>query len=141
MGPRKTSVEAYRKIKQDGLLSQRKEQVYELVYEHGPISGNELIYYADKKYRFINSGIFVTRLSELERVGAIEVVGEKIDPKTGRQVLLWDVTGKLPHVPKPKSRLEKLKERKDKIVMTLSQLEKQIKVEERIKMLKDRDKS
>jgi hypothetical protein len=36
------------------------------------------------------------RFAELERVGVIAVVGEKDCSVTGRNVLLWDVTEKLP---------------------------------------------
>lgn len=39
---RDTSREAYNKIKEMGLLSQRRWEVYDILYSHGPMTGGEI---------------------------------------------------------------------------------------------------
>jgi hypothetical protein len=102
MTKRRTSIEAYQAILSEGLLSRLRWFVYDLLYHHGPMTGNQLI---DRVKTRKNTGAFNTRLSELRDLGVVYEVGEVKDPITGRQVILWDVTEKLPKkVEKPKKR-------------------------------------
>lgn len=90
---RRTSIEAYRKIESQGLLSKRRLEVYQYVYNHGPVIAKEAwLAIAPNS----NSGVITTRFSELQRAGVLEPVGETIDERTGMIAILWDVTDQLP---------------------------------------------
>jgi hypothetical protein len=90
---RKTSVDCYRIIKENGLLSQRRFQVYNYLFEHGPATQRTAIKSLTGDQR---GGSITSRFSELERLGVIETCGTVVDPDTEMRVLLWDVTNKLP---------------------------------------------
>lgn len=89
---RQTSIEAYNTIKENGLLSKRRWEVYQTLYEHGPLSQVETSFSLRGK---LDWGIN-PRFSELKKMGLIIEVGKTIDPRTGQTVLLWDVTSNLP---------------------------------------------
>lgn len=98
---RQTSVETYRLIESDGLLSKRRFEVYSILFNSGPLTAHEIVATARKQYPLANQTGFNARLSELEKLGVVETVGEKNNPVSGHKNLLWDVTDKLP------SKLEK----------------------------------
>ncbi len=100
---RETSRMAYNFIKERGLLSKRRFQVYELVYTFGPLTMNQLLEKANMMYGNKNSGVYSTRLSELRDVGCLQELGTTICPISKRKVILWDVTEKLPQKKKEKS--------------------------------------
>lgn len=89
---RKTSIDVYHKIKENGLLSKMRWEVYDCLYQHGPLSQNETSY---KLRGRLDWGIN-PRFSELEKMGAIEAVGERSDRYTNNNVLIWDVTDSIP---------------------------------------------
>lgn len=99
---RQTSIEAYHQIIENGLLGKRQFQVYEILYLHGPLTYNEVY----EKIKSLNGGgwmgINSSRLSELRNSGAIDEVGTKRDPFSGMEVILWDVTDKIPLKPEKK---------------------------------------
>ena len=103
---RRTSIDAYNTIKENGLLSQRRLQVYEFVFKNGPCTARQ----ATKAMirQGLNSGSVSTRFSELRNVGVLEEVGETTDEETNQTVILWDVTDNLP------IKFEKSKKRKCK---------------------------
>lgn len=112
---RETSIEVYNKIKDDGLLSRRRFEVYEILFKHGPLTGNEIVRVARRKYPDANQTGFNARLSELKRMEVIVEVGEKPDDVSGYRCYLWDVTNKIPKdLPKIKrmsrAHLEKCRE-------------------------------
>lgn len=92
---RQTSINAYLEIKEKGLLSKRRWQVYEVLYQHGPLTGREVNKILATA-RGNNSSTFIGRLSELRDLGIVYECGEKFDSETNQTVLLWDVTDKLP---------------------------------------------
>lgn len=95
---RDTSIEAYNKIKRDGLLSERRWQVYDILYEIGPATGGEIFRHMKKKYGPTiptNSNV-TTRLGELRHFGVAMEIGKRKCTMTGQMVILWDVTSKLP---------------------------------------------
>ncbi len=90
---RRTSIEAYRTIESEGLLSKRRWEVYQYVYHNGPVIAKEAwLAIAPNS----NSGVITTRFSELLRAGVLEPIGERIDDRTGMVAILWDVTDRLP---------------------------------------------
>ena len=90
---RQTSIQAFYKVKESGILSKLRLKVYEIVCYHGPLTANEMRKYADSE---ANSGVFSTRLSELQRMGAVETVGKRPCNTTGHVALVWDITGDMP---------------------------------------------
>jgi hypothetical protein len=100
---RETSIEAYRTIKENGLLSRRRWQVYECLFEYGPLTRNEISKYLSKNLIKINSNLVSSRLVELREMGVIVEIKERICSITGMTVIEWDVTKKLPaKIKKPK---------------------------------------
>lgn len=89
-----TSIQAYNEIKENGLLSIRQFQVYHILVCHGPLSGGEIWHNYLKEEAQIDS--IRPRLAELERLGVITAIGEKVSPITGKTVILWNSTGNIP---------------------------------------------
>jgi len=90
-----TSRNAYARIKAEGLLSKMQFLVYEYVHAAcRPCTGAELEVYL----REVHGGLrhYHQRLSELERVGVIEKVGERKCSVTGFVAYEWAVTGRVP---------------------------------------------
>jgi hypothetical protein len=90
---RKTSLEAYATIRDNGLLSKRRFEVYEYLYQYGPLTIADLCARFQKHHY---NGSFAGRISELAEMGVIEAVGEKVNDYSGMKAILWDVTDALP---------------------------------------------
>jgi hypothetical protein len=101
---RETSIEAYKKIKEDGLLSRRRWQVYDFVFYNGPCTSREA-YKKLCKGNDINPSSYLSRFSELRDAGVLSEIGKKFDHETGNTVILWDVTSKLPIKLEPKIKI------------------------------------
>ena len=105
---RQTSIDAYNQIKAEGLLSKRRFEVYQILAHNGPMTAHEVVSIARDKYPYANQTGFNARLSELQTLGCIKTVGEKINPISGKFNTLWETTDGLPVEPKKKvSKLEK----------------------------------
>jgi hypothetical protein len=95
MSIRQTSIDCYNQIKAEGLLSKRRLEVYEALYKNAPCTTNEAlkdIFISDGNYRS-NEG---SRTTELRDLGVIYERGIKKCSITGRNVIEWDLTDKLP---------------------------------------------
>lgn len=92
---RQTSLEAYNTIKENGLLSGRRLEVYSALYEYGPCTGTELFYKMNKSRNPSHSNI-TTRLGELRDMGVVKEVEERACNITGMKVIVWDCTSNLP---------------------------------------------
>lgn len=92
---RQTSLEAYRHIESEGLLSRVRFEVYSILFHHGPLTMAD-IHKRLSKGRSVSGGTYTSRLSELERMGVIREVKRVKCPITGRTATLWDVTSSLP---------------------------------------------
>lgn len=93
---RETSIEAYNQIKAEGLLSERRFQVYQILFKYGPISSGQMVEIAKKHKKLCHTGSFQGRLSELRDIGVVAEVKKGPCPITGRNVIFWDVTKRLP---------------------------------------------
>lgn len=89
MGVRKTSKKAYELVLHSGLLGKRQKQAYHVLYECGPLTGNEL----SEKMGMYGQW---KRCSELKKRGLAEEVGERKCSITGMNCITWDVTDLLP---------------------------------------------
>ena len=104
MNIRQTSIECFNKIKQEGLLSKRRLEVYEALYTSAPCTSSEAIRNAKTTF-----GVFgvSSRFTELRDLGVIYEKGEKQCTITGRNVIEWDLTDKLPVNFKNKNKTKK----------------------------------
>jgi hypothetical protein len=90
MNTRQTSIDCYNQIKQEGLLSKRRLQVYESIYNSAPCTASEV--FKDKNLKTNQSG----RFTELRDLGVIYEKGERLCSITGMNVIEWDLTDRLP---------------------------------------------
>ncbi len=103
---RQTSIQTYHKIMDDGLLSLRRGEVYEVLFRIGPATASEVFNEYLKTYgKRISTNGSGSRLSELRDCGVVQELGTKACSITGHNVILWDVTDQLPVKPK-KSKTE-----------------------------------
>ena len=104
MNIRQTSIDCYNEIKQQGLLSKRRLEVYEALYTSAPCTSSEAIRNAKTTF-----GVFgvSSRFTELRNLGVIYEKGEKQCTITGRNVIEWDLTDKLPINFKNKNKTKK----------------------------------
>lgn len=89
---RQTSIDAYREIRDSGLLSKRRWETYDDLFHHGPSTSRD----AEDRTGDRNAH---RRLLDLVEWGVAERVGETTCRKTGHQVTLWDVNANLPRPP------------------------------------------
>jgi hypothetical protein len=92
---RQTSIDVYRQIEAEGLLSRLRWEVYKVLFEKGPLSQTDSYLHLTKSTKK-GPQSYAPRFAELKNLGVIEEVGEKICSTTGRNVLIWDVTDRLP---------------------------------------------
>lgn len=91
MGTRQTSINCYNQIKAEGLLSKRRFEVYEAIYNSAPCTTNEAL----KNIQSGSHGVG-SRTTELRELGVIYEKGVRECRVTGRKVIEWDLTNKLP---------------------------------------------
>lgn len=89
---RQTSIDVYHQIQAEGLLSRRRFETYECLFNNGPLTAME----TGRRIDGVLDHSISPRFAELKRLGVIQEVGEKLCSITGRNVLLWDVTDRLP---------------------------------------------
>ena len=93
MKTRQTSIDCFNQIKQEGLLSKRRLEVYEALLSSAPCTSSEAIRNAKTTF-----GVFgvSSRFTELRDLGVIYEKGEKECSITGRNVIEWHLTDRLP---------------------------------------------
>ena len=91
MSIRQTSIDCYNQIKADGLLSKRRLEVYEAILKNAPCTSNEAL-----KDIYSGSHGVGSRTTELRDLGVIYEKGIKKCSVTGRNVIEWDLTDKIP---------------------------------------------
>ncbi len=95
---RETSVEAYRTAMESGHIGKRQKQVYDILYNNGPLTANEtyniLAEQMGGALRFDSNTR--ARFTELRTMGLIREVSKVKDPITNMNVIQWDVTAKVP---------------------------------------------
>jgi hypothetical protein len=97
MKTRQTSIDCYRKIKSEGLLSKRRLQVFEILLENGCLTGTEIsILFKQKHFSSNHSEGIRNRITELFDRGVVYEKGIVECKSTGRKVIQWDLTDKLP---------------------------------------------
>ena len=94
MKTRQTSIECYNKIKEQGLLSNMRFKVYEAILKKAPCTSGEAFATMTTKENQISQSR--ARFTELRELGVIYEKGEKKCSITGRNVIEWDLTDRLP---------------------------------------------
>jgi hypothetical protein len=88
---RQTSIDSYNQIRSGNLLSRRRFEVYEAIYKNAPCTTNEAL-----KDVYSGSHGVGSRTTELRELGVIYEKSERKCRVTGRFVIEWDLTDKLP---------------------------------------------
>lgn len=91
MTTRQTSIDCYNEIKAEGLLSTRRLEVYEAIFKNAPCTTNEAL----KDVHSGSHGVG-SRTSELRDAGVIYEKSVRPCRITGRNVIEWDLTDRLP---------------------------------------------
>lgn len=109
---RNTSIDVYNKIKDNGLLSKRRLEVYDVVFNNGPLTSAEAFHIMVNTQ--VTPGAFIpqlrARFTELREMGCLSELGTKKCTVSGNESILWDVTCDLPrYLPKVLSKKEKKK--------------------------------
>jgi len=111
-----TSKIAYKTIIENGLLSKRRLEVYQILLKYGPLTAHEIVEKARTKYPSANQTGFNARLSELREMGVVEKDGEKLNKISGHNNIIWKLNDKLPKkLENKKSKDKIIKELKEKI--------------------------
>lgn len=119
MKPRDTSIAVYLRIKSEGLLSKLRQIVYDILFEFGPLTAEEV----RVRTHGVKQVSVSPRMSELVERKVVAEVGRKICSVTGNEAILWDVTSNLPEKPEPKiTQNQKLKARVKELEEELEQL-------------------
>lgn len=131
MSIRQTSIDCYNNIKANGLLSKRRLEVLETILQSAPCTSSEAIRNAK-----VTFGVFgvSSRFTELRDLGVIYEKGIKKCTVTGRNVIEWDLTDKLPL--KEKAPVVSKKQKIEEILNDISGFGKMLSNEEDKKVLR-----
>ena len=94
MFTRQTSIDCYNEIKANGLLSKKRFEVYQALYNLAPCTSAEALSTMLSKNSAITSSR--ARFTELRELGVIYEKGTKKCSITGRNAIEWDLTDNLP---------------------------------------------
>lgn len=92
---RETSRQAYNEIVENGLLSERKMQVYKTLFFNPGITQNEC-HAVISEFNKITKQSIGPRFAELLRIGVIKECGKRVCSITGKTCLIWRTTKNLP---------------------------------------------
>ena len=93
MKTRQTSIDCYNEIRANGLLSKRRFETFEAIMKIAPCTASEV----QQSINFNDGGRdCMKRISELRDRGVIYEVRTRACNVTGRNVIEWDLTDRLP---------------------------------------------
>ena len=93
MNARQTSIDCYNEIKNSGLLSKRRFETFEAIMKIAPCTASEV----QKSIIYNNGGRdCMKRISELRDRGVIYEKDVRPCKVTGKNVIEWDLTDRLP---------------------------------------------
>jgi len=93
--PRQTSKDAYKAIVIDGGLNGMQAETYGILYDFGPMT-QAMAVKIWRKRTGSESSAPQKRFQELKKMGVIQEVGVEACAVSGRKVIWWDVTARLP---------------------------------------------
>lgn len=97
MGARQTSIDCFNQIKAEGLLSKLRLSTYNAMLYSSPCTAGELQSYIDKNQIKVKHAWKL--LSQLRDLGVVYEKSERKCNVTGRVVIEWDLTDRLPIKP------------------------------------------
>lgn len=95
MNTRKTSIDCYHQIKNEGLLSNKRQFIYEHLFENTPCTSLEAMQGVINKANVFPTA-FRARFTELRQLGVIYEKRIKKCSISGRNAIEWDLTNNLP---------------------------------------------
>jgi hypothetical protein len=98
MARRMTSSEAYRKIRQNGLLAQHHFAVYETLARGGPLTAGEVYLSLEQTHPglIVNRNLAAARITELKNMGVVCEEDTRTCRYSGKNCIVWTTTPKLP---------------------------------------------
>lgn len=103
---KETSIQAFQEIKTSGVLSKQQELVFEILSRHEAdrkykkiplgLTGGEIRHFAEIMFMNQNTESLPKRLSELERLGVVDVVGVRKCRVKGTNCCEWAINGGKP---------------------------------------------
>ena len=116
---RQTSIEAYRTIQDEGLLTKSRLVIYKNLFVRGPCTASQL----HQSLGWRVKGSISARLTELVQMGVVTEVTEAKCPISNQTVIFFDVTDKLPvKMKKDKTlTLRQAKQRMDRALLLLEE--------------------
>jgi hypothetical protein len=93
---RQTSIDCFNQIKKEGLLSKMRFHVYESIFLKSKQTAGELSEFLNLTGIKIRHGSVNGRLTELRDLGVIYEKDVRACKVTGRNVIEWDLTNRLP---------------------------------------------
>jgi hypothetical protein len=123
MKTRQTSIDCYNQIKAEGSLSKRRLEVYEAIYNLAPCTSSEAMSGRLNSINVLSQSR--VRFTELRELGVIYEKRVRKCSVTGRNVIEWDLTDRLPIVIKKSTDTKKneLQILKEKLVIAKTSLE------------------
>lgn len=116
---RDTSIAVYHEIEASGLLSKKRSEVLKIIAENGPLTGAQVSQLHGQIHGTNTISETVrNRITELCEWGVVEETGKGPCPITGREVIIWDLTGNLPVKPTKIT----FKERKEELLADVAKL-------------------
>lgn len=91
---RETSRDALKALKSGGFFEPAIQRVFDALVDNGPCTASEL-YFAMGMRNHSQSNVH-TRLGELRDRGSVEELPKRKCSRSGRECIVWDVTGKYP---------------------------------------------
>jgi hypothetical protein len=98
MSTRQTSIDVYNRIKNEGLLSKRRWQVYATLYNNESLTQNE-VWKELNRFSAIAMHSISPRFAELKDRGVIVEAGERVCTVSGEKCIIWTTTDNLPVQP------------------------------------------
>ena len=93
MNTRQTSIDCYNEIKNSDLLAKRRFETFEAIFKSAPCTRQEALEHTNP----LNAlSLSAARFTELRRIGVIYEKDIRPCKVTGRNVIEWDLTDRLP---------------------------------------------
>ena len=101
---RQTSIDCFNQIKEAGLLAKRRFETFEAIFKSAPCTRQEALEHTNP----INAlSLSAARFTELRRIGVIYEKDVRACKVTGRNVIEWDLTDRLPVTVKTTNKTKK----------------------------------
>ena len=94
MNTRQTSIDCYNEIKENGLLSKKRLEVYFAILKNAPCTSSEAMTSNLNSTNVLSQSR--ARFTELRELGVIYEKSERKCTITGKNVIEWDLTDRLP---------------------------------------------